>query len=230
VASIALTYPAWDPPARELAVTAVREAAALATKRRGPVGVADTGDNINGGSPGDTTWLLHAASTYPEIRVASTLTDPGSVAAAESAGVGGRFDAELGGKAEPSSGDPVRGEAMVRWVGDGTFVNTGPMARGARVSMGRAAVVRIGNADIILQSSAVQPNDPAMFRAVGLDPGDYQLILLKGAAALGAGWFPITSGFVDAGTPGITDVDLRRLPYRHARSWPLDTAHTQDRG
>jgi microcystin degradation protein MlrC len=112
----------------------------------------------------------------------------------------------------------------VLWVGDGSFVNSGPMATGARVTMGPSAVVELGPARVVLQSRPVQPNDPEMFRSVGLRPEDHALVLLKGAAALRAGWAPLVAGFVDAGTPGVTDCDLARLPYEHRRdAWPLDT-------
>ncbi|WP_052666993.1 M81 family metallopeptidase [Nitriliruptor alkaliphilus] len=204
------------------AAEALRRAAVVAEQDGGPVAVADTGDNINGGSPGDTTWLLHEALTQPSMRVAATLTDPTAVTAAGTVGIGGRFEAELGGKADGLSGPPITGEATVRWVGECTFVNTGPMARGARVDMGRTAVVSLHNLDLLLQTQPVQPNDPEMFRSVGMEPASYALVLLKGAAALRAGWAPHTTGFVDAGTRGITDADLRRLPYRHlADVWPL---------
>lgn len=202
---------------------AVRKAAARFEQAGGPVAVTDTGDNINGGGPGDTTWLLRAALEHLTEPVAATLWDPAAVTAARGAGVGGRFEANLGGKAESLGGAPLVGEAIVRWLGDGEFVNRGPMASGARVSMGPTAVVGFGRADIVLQSLPVQPNDPEMFRSVGLRPADYPLILLKGAAAVRAGWGPLVSAFVDAATPGVTDCDLRRLPYRARRgAWPLD--------
>jgi microcystin degradation protein MlrC len=223
-----LAHKAWDH--RELftvdlpaADAAIAEAERLLARRGGPVAVADTGDNINGGGPGDTTWLLRTALERSRAPVAGTLCDPATVRAAEEAGVGASFDASLGGRARILSGGPLRGPARVRWVGDGTFVNTGPMATGRRVSMGPTAVLEFDRAQVIVQSLPTQPNDPEMFRAVGLPPEEQGLVLLKGAAALRAGWGPIVSGSVDAGTPGVTDCDLRRLPYRHAHGvWPLD--------
>ncbi|MFA9444492.1 M81 family metallopeptidase [Egicoccus sp. AB-alg6-2] len=206
---------------------AAEQAIALYRRHGRPIAVADTGDNINGGGPGDATWLLRAALEVAEAPVAGTLWDPRAVEIARAVGVGGTFDAELGGRAETLSGEPLRGPATVRWLGEGAFVNTGPMASGARVTMGLAAVVEIGRAHVILQSLPVQPNDPEMFRAVGLDPAQQALVLLKGAAAIRAGWAPIVSGFVDAGTPGVTDCDVRRLPYQSLHGvWPLDSGAT----
>lgn len=204
---------------------AVLRARELADREGVPVAIADTGDNINGGGPGDTTGLLQAALEPPSVPVAATLWDPATVTDAFAAGVDNTFPAVLGDKAEALSGSPLRCEATVRWLGEGTFTNTGPMAHGARVSMGQSAVVSIGEtAHVILQSLPVQPNDPEMFRSVGLAPGGYTLVLLKGAAALRAGWAPVVRGFVDAGTRGVTDCDLRRMPYRTLGDvWPLHT-------
>jgi microcystin degradation protein MlrC len=205
------------------AAAAVDEASRLHGRHGGPIAITDTGDNINGGGPGDTTWLLHAALDGAVGPIAATLSDPDGVKAAAAVGVGGTFDAELGGRAEALSGEPLRGRAQVRWLGDGSFVNTGPMASGARVSMGRTAVVELDHARIVLQTLPVQPNDPEMFRCVGLPPEEQALVLLKGAAALRAGWGPLVSAFVDAGTPGVTDCDLRRMPYEVLQGvWPLD--------
>lgn len=78
--------------------------------------------------------------------------------------------------------------------------------------------------DVIVQSLPIQPNDPELFRCAGLEPRDYSVVVLKGAAALRAGWCDLSRDFIAAGTPGVTDSDLTRLPYRAVRRpiWPLD--------
>jgi microcystin degradation protein MlrC len=201
---------------------AVEQALQQAADGGGPVALADTGDNINGGSPGDSTWLLHALLAGDPGRVATTLCDPEAVAAATAAGVGAPLRVPLGGKAEMLGGPPLEVPATVRMLGDGRFRNTGPMAHGAEVRMGPAAVVSAGPVDIVLQSLPVQPNDPELFRSVGIDPAAYDVVVLKGAAALRAGWRGVARTWVDAGTRGVTDCDLRRLPYRRLRdAWPL---------
>lgn len=206
------------------APTAVARARAMFEGEGGPVAMADTGDNINGGGPGDTTWLLEAALDGSPGRVAATLWDPQTVEEAHAVGAGARFTAHLGGKSAQLSGAPLRHEVTVRHLGGGEFTNTGPMAHGARVTMGKTAVVSIGDAaDVILQSLPVQPNDPEMFRSVGFSLDDYALVLLKGAAAIRAGWSPLVTGFIDVGTRGVTDCDLQRLPYQNLTDvWPLE--------
>lgn len=200
---------------------ALDAAIALARRTNRTVAVADTGDNINGGSAGDATHLL-AATLERGCRAATTLWDPEAVQLATQAGVGARLRLELGGRSGTLVGTPVAGEVEVVALGDGTFTNTGPMAHGARVTMGPAAVVRLGSVDIVLQTLPVQPNDLQLFRSMGVEPGEHELVLLKGAAAIRAGWAPEVAGFIDAGTPGVTDCDLSRLRYQRLRDvWPL---------
>lgn len=188
------------------------------------VAVVDTGDNVNGGAPGDGTWLLAEALARPDLPVLASIFDPEAVEAAVTAGPGGQVELELGGRSHASVGRPLPVQAEVRNVGDGTFVNAGPMATGATVSMGTAAVLRVGRCDIVVQERAVQPNDPQLFCCLGLDPADYRIVLLKGAAAVRAGWSELVSGFVDVATPGISDSRIERLPFEHRPHplWPLE--------
>lgn len=202
------------------------EAVAIATHRPGRIAVADTGDNINGGSTGDATWLLHEALNYPRVRVLASICDPTSLTTLQSAGVGATLPIQLGGR-HSSSGSPISADVTVLHLGDGTFTNAGPMAAGAIVSMGSAAVVRCSNIDVVVQERPVQPNDPQLFRSLGITPEEYDVILLKGAAAIRAGWADVVDEIVDAATPGVTDSDLSRLVYCHA---PQDLHRAVTRG
>lgn len=179
--------------------------------------IADTGDNINAGSPGDTTWLAHEALGHEGRRFLGTIADPTALALLRAAGEGGRLRVPVGGWASARSGDPLDLDLQVIRLTDGVFVNGGPMSTGARVSMGGAALVRSGSLDLVVQGEARQPNDPALFASLGIDVAVYDVLLLKGAAALRAGWAPLVDGFVDAGTPGETDSVLSRREYRRSR-------------
>jgi microcystin degradation protein MlrC len=203
------------------------EAVRHALDMPGPVAIADTGDNINGGAPGDGVELVLAVLAHPGVRAAGTLVDPATVSAATAAGVGGLV-------AAPGGLGAVEwvGPAQVVHLSSGEFTNEGPMARGARTSMGPVASVRVGGVDIVVQSRPVQPNDPALFRCAGVRPEAFDLLLLKGAAALRAGWVDVVGGFVDAATSGVTDSDLQRLPYRFLAGsvWPLTEPDPQIQG
>lgn len=200
------------PPAAEAFADAARGADAP-----GPVAIADTGDNINGGAPGDGTWLLAEALHHPRMATLATVWDPVAASAAARVGAGATVALSLGGRSAPSAGEPLPVKATVLTVASGTFVNSGPMATGVTVSMGTAAVLRIGGCDVVVQREPVQPNDPELFRCLGLDPTGYDVVLLKGAAAVRAGWREIAARFVDAGTPGVTDSRLARLTFTRAQ-------------
>jgi microcystin degradation protein MlrC len=165
------------------------------------VGLADTGDNINGGADGSSRALLGRLAGRG-ARVLTTLWDPVLLETVIAAGVGKSIGVMLPGASEVL--------ATVERCGIGEFVNTGPMATGARVSMGRTAVLRGEWFTIVLQERATQPNDPELFRSQGVRPEDYDVVILKGAAALRAGWSGLCR-IVDIATSGATDSDLGRL-------------------
>lgn len=198
------------------------DAVAQAVAGQSPVVIADTGDNINGGSPGDTTWLLHIAAQYPGRTFLTTIADRAALGAARAAGVGGSTQLSIGGKASGTSGHPINATVDVAALGDGVFHNEGPMARGNRIDMDGAAVVTYDNVTVLLQGVPVQPNDSAMFRSLGLTPEAFDVICLKGAAAVRADWAPRVSEIIDAGTVGETDQVLSRLTYERANLVPLD--------
>lgn len=193
-------------PSPERAITIALESGGLSA-------IADTGDNINGGSPGDTTWLTHAARAHTSARFLTSLCDPDAVERLRAVSLGESIPMRLGGWAGESAGAPVVGTVTLIARSDGVFVNEGPMATGATVDMGAACWVRLDNVDFVLQQRATQPNDPQLFLHLGVDLSAYDVVMLKGAAAVRAGWAPYVQGFIDAGTRGETDSVLDRLPY-----------------
>ena len=195
---------------------AAAAAVAHAARLPGCVAIADTCDNINGGAPGDTTWLLHEVRKYPGVTALATLWDPQALETVRTAGTGSHVRVRLGGHAAATSGPPLDVEVEVRRLGSGTFTHAGPMATGATTSMGAAAVVRAGDVDVVVQGRPTQPNDPQLFRSLGIEPSDYDVVILKGASALRASWEPLAVAVVDAATPGVTDSDLSRLIFRNA--------------
>lgn len=188
------------------------------------VAVADIADNINGGSAGDSTHVINELIKINEISSLSTICDPSAVRKLENTKIGEELKLKIGGWSDPIVGIPIEKEATLLWFGDGTYTHEGLMSKGARYSIGKAAVVRIENMDILIQSFAQQPNDLAQFKCAGLSPADYQVIVLKGAAALRANWANQVDHFINASSLGMTDCILERLSYKKLGStvWPLN--------
>ena len=185
--------------------------------------IADISDNINGGSAGDSTHIL-APLMNLDLKVLTTICDPVAIDLLDGVKISERIDLSLGGYSHPTVGTPLKVSAQLMWRGNGEYIHEGLMNHGASYSIGRAAWVRVHSVDILIQSFAQQPNDLAQFKIAGIDPSEYEVILLKGAAALRANWQSVVDVFVNASSPGITDCVLERLNYVNLAKnvWPLD--------
>ena len=98
----------------------------------GPVVLFDVGDNVGGGSPGDSTHILHAARRLGVKHLLQAVCDPEGVRQAQAANVGGRIEASVGGKSDGRHGVPFPIQATVTALSDGRYEETGPTHGGFR--------------------------------------------------------------------------------------------------
>jgi len=211
---------------------AVARAVALTRggKLSGPVMLADVGDNVGGGSPGDSTFLLRALIDAGAQGAAVTIADPASVAQAIAAGVGASLDMQIGGKVDDGHGTPVAVRAVVANITDGRFTSEGTdhfaQLYGSHVDMGRCAVVRAGGVRILLTERKTPPGDLAQLRSQGIIPEQQQIIVAKSAAAFRGAYQRIASEIIEVDTPGLVAANLARFPYAHLPRpiYPLDNA------
>jgi microcystin degradation protein MlrC len=189
-----------------------------------PVILADQGNNTAGGSPGDGTAILAGlkAAGWPDA--ALFLADPESVDAAWQAGVGHEVDLRVGGKNESTNGDPVPMLAKVRLIAvlEVDFVTGDSKAR-----LGRAAVVRCGQTDVVLTQYPSTQTTPAYFRAAGIEPRDRRIVVVQSAHLFRAAFEVqerIPKMIIEVDTPGITSPNTARFTYHHLRRpiFPLD--------
>jgi len=189
-----------------------------------PVILADQGNNTAGGSPGDGTAILAGlkAAGWPDA--ALFIADPESVDAAWEAGIGCEVDLRVGGKNEPTNGDPVPMRAKVRLMTDleVDFVTGDSKAR-----LGRAAVVRSGRTDVVLTQYPSTQTTPSYFRAAGIEPRDRRIIVVQSAHLFRAAFEVqerIPKMIIEVDTPGITSPNTTRFTYHNVRRpiFPLD--------
>jgi microcystin degradation protein MlrC len=153
------------------------------------------------------------------------ITDAEFAAAAHACGVGGTFEAALGGKlggAGRFNIGPVRARFRVQALGDGRFVCTGPVSRGARMNLGKMALVAVedaGGADVSIVVSSVrsQPLDQAMLRHVGVEPAAQRILVLKSSVHFRADFDPLAAETLVVEWPGCNPADPERCDYTKLR-------------
>ena len=148
----------------------------------GLVILADGSDNPGGGGPCDGTVILRELIDRDvQDAVVAVIADPEAVSEAITAGVGNAVTLDLGGKTDDRHGSPIHLTAHIKLISDGTFVQRGPMGRGVRARMGRAAVLAIGGVEVVVTERRIQPYDVALLRSVGIEPTERRFIALKSA-------------------------------------------------
>jgi microcystin degradation protein MlrC len=219
---------------------------AMANRSGRPVILADTQDNSGAGGTADSVAPVIDLIRYgAQGVVVAILTDAQFAAAAHECGVGRTFEAALGGKLYSPSGPhgrasgphghasgphghasgpqgPFRGKFRVLALGDGRFVCTGPVSRGARMDLGRMALVRVedaGGADvkIVISSVRSQPLDQAMLRHVGVEPASERILVLKSSVHFRADFDPLAAATLVVEWPGCNPSDPARCVYTRLR-------------
>jgi len=184
--------------------------------------VADTADQIGGGGPGDSTYLLQALIERGIDNVClGPIWDALSVHYCFSAGVGARFGLRVGGKACALSGDPLDLDVKVRhlergavqdWIDDET------------IPVGDLAVVEARGIEIVLTRERAPFYHPSLFTRHGIDIDSKRAICVKGLYRFYDIFAPICSERLLVATPGVCNPDWRALEYRRLPRpvWPLD--------
>lgn len=203
--------------------------AKLREHSRGPVMLAEPSDNIGGGAPGDGTAMLRAFVENGIQGAAIAINDPESVAKAAHCQPGDKITLDIGGKAGPLSGGPVRLEVVFVSRSDGRFEledihsHLASMS-GSHWNMGPSAVVRHRGVTILLTTNKTPPFDLAQWRSQGINPEELFAINVKSAVAYRCAYDPIALAHYSVETPGPCTGNLSLFPFRHLKRpvYPLD--------
>jgi len=202
---------------------ALRQAQAAAT---GPVVLFDVGDNVGGGSPGDSTLILHAARRLGIADLLQAVCDPEVVALAQAAGVGGRITAAVGGKSDQLHGTPFAISGVVTALSDGTYEETGPTHGGFRFfNDGASCALHTDDGyRLVLTSRSAGSASLQQFRALGIEPTAMKVIVAKGVHSPRPAMTPIAKAMIWVASAGVTSADLSTFHYQHRRVplYPLE--------
>jgi microcystin degradation protein MlrC len=197
----------------------IDEALRQAANLPGPVLLLDMGDNVGGGSPGDST---HLAGAIVQRRIEKSfvcLFDPGSALQAQQAGVGSRLALRLGGKTDNRHGQPLDAECHVIGIYDGRFHEPETRHGGIQhFDQGLTAIVRTDDdVTFMLTSRRMAPFSLRQLTSCQVDPASFHLIVAKGVNAPLAAYQSVCRHFIRVNTPGVTVADMTQLRYQRRR-------------
>ena len=186
-----------------------------------PVALMDTGDNIGGGSAGDSTFLLSELLKQKADGWVVVMYDPAAVAAALKSGIGGNFDMPVGGKSDKQHGLPVRVRGRVRSFDDGEYIETAVRHGGSTFyHMGLTAVIEAEGSTLTMKNYLVltnqrsSPNSIHQIVHLGIYPERQKILIAKGTIAPRAAYEPVAAEFVLVDTPGATAVNPAHFTFR----------------
>ncbi len=192
----------------------------------GPVVLFDVGDNVGGGSPGDSTHILHAARRLGVKNLLQVVCDRDVVHQCQAVGVGERIDALVGGKTDGRHGAPFAIQATVTALSDGRYEETGPTHGGFRFyNDGPSCALRTDDGYVlVLTSRGAGSSSLQQFRMLDIEPLNMKVIVAKGVHSPRPAMEPIAKEMIWVATPGVTTADLSTFSYHHRRVplYPLE--------
>jgi microcystin degradation protein MlrC len=182
-----------------------------------PVCLLDMGDNIGGGSPGDSTVLAHAL-LQKNIKAFVCLNDPQTVQQVEQAGIGNTITLKMGAKTPSLHGEPLEATVSVLSLHEGLFYETQARHGGATsYNMGRTAIVQANSLTIMLTSKRTAPFSLQQLLSCGVNPKTFDAIVAKGVHAPVAAYAPVCPSLLRVNTTGVTSADLSHFKYVQRR-------------
>ncbi|WP_137126186.1 M81 family metallopeptidase [Roseomonas sp. HF4] len=181
------------------------------TEGRAPVVLADHSDRS-----GYATWLLREIIAQGLSRtLVATIAAPEAIAALHGAKPGDAVEVEIGGRVDPSAGEPVRIAGEVLLVAGATSAR----ARGRGQDW---IAIRFGAGNVVVLSPfLVQIMEPEELWSLGLRAADYDVIAIKSRVHFRRGFddggFAPTILLVEPEEPFLGTVRLEALPYEHLR-------------
>jgi microcystin degradation protein MlrC len=215
----------------------VEEAVERAVRaQKGPIILVDVADNSGGGAPCDNTVILEALLRMGAEDAVVPLRDPEAVALAMASGVGTTLELEVGGKIDRRFYKPVRVRARVKTLFDGKYVIRGPHHGGydvreallpkeawRRADVGRTALLQTNGIEIIVSEERVGMEQD-YYKAVGVDPSERKIVVVKSHQAHRASFERIAKEIIEVDTPGSTSPSYKGLSFKNIPRpvFPLD--------
>ena len=195
---------------------------ALEDNRSGkPVVIADYADNVGGGAPGDSTFILQTLLDNNIEHVAiSAIYDPESVLKAISSGKDTSIELKIGGKVAEYSGQPVVLTAEIVNIALDMYIDVPQLGE---FSFGDSVWVRTKGLDIVLNNNRCQTYSTDCFTKLGIDLTNYIGLVVKSSQNFRASFDKIATNTFIVSTPGTLCPDLKTINYQRfdKNIWPF---------
>lgn len=179
-----------------------------------PVILVDAADSSNAGACGDSPVVIEHILKHPSIKAAAYINDSRAIAEIYKAGTGADMDLFLGASKSDFYYQPIMIHAHVRSLHDGFFISEGPASKGMINNIGKTAVLTIDNTDILVCEGISSPGDPQIYRHFGIEPKDYQLVVVKACTSFRAAYEQFALEICETDTPGVAPIVLERLDFK----------------
>ena len=131
---------------------------------------------------------------------------------------------KIGGKTDPWVGEPLEVTGNVKLISDGRYMPKGPMSRGEEHDMGKTVVLDVNDIDVIISEHGSGLTDLELYRSLGLEPTEYNILLVKSCVHYRAAHEPIAKRIIELDLPGGHGTRLAALPWTKLKRpvFPLD--------
>jgi microcystin degradation protein MlrC len=166
--------------------------------------LVDVGDNIGGGSSGESTALLAGLLSLGDRRSILTICSPRLVAAAVDEGVGGMVHVPSGAGSGEHQGLQSSVDFTVERLADGRYQAAGHWMGGRVFEMGPTAVLAREGLRLIATTVATPPFHLEQLTSLGQDPEAFDVLTAKGALAWQDAYRDLVDQTIYVDTPGPT--------------------------
>lgn len=183
-----------------------------------PVLLLDMGDNVGGGSSGNSTYLFEQLENYQNCNFFICLFDPEAVKQSSAYEPGNYFTIQL----TNFEGHHLLVPVMLVEKGDGKFKETDPRHGGqVNYDMGKISVLLTQNGNtVMVMSLRIPPFSLKQLTTFHIKPETFDVIIAKGVNAPIAAYETVCNTIIQVNTPGVTAADMTVFKYKN-RPVPL---------
>ncbi len=210
----------------EVYVPGIDEALEQSVNCKTPVCISELGDIVSAGGASDSTVALAALLKRTDLRPACvTVMDRKTVAKAMGFGVGNIGEFEISGSLNHGYNAPVKITAEILFFNGDKVAPVGNTEKGMEFDMGMRVTLKTSDDLYIIVSEYPNYNhDKSMMTTMNVDPKDMRIIIQKTHQMFKEGYRDVMGDALYADTPGFTDRNIPRLPFKNVRRpiYPMD--------